>query len=133
MNSNLFIPGSVMQPYVFSSCSVNMCWQCGYKFTIVEFWNNFNIFLGDIHWVEYFQKCTFFPLFRCLYVSKMTGKKKKKSLLMLWETLGSNLGKVSLSDFIVGRSPIQLVKPMVRTTGEAGTRLITTSQKTVIF
>lgn len=52
---------------------------------------------------------------------------------MLWETLGSNLGKMSLSDFIVGWSPIQLVKPMVRTTGEAGTRLITTSQKTVIF
>ena len=63
----------------------------------------------------------------------MTEKKKKKSLLMLWETLGSNLGKVSLSDFIVGRSPTQSVKPMLRTTGEAGTRLIKTTQKTVIF
>lgn len=52
---------------------------------------------------------------------------------MLWETLGSNLGKVSLSDFIVGRSPTQLVKPMLRTTGEAGTRPIKTTQKTVIF
>lgn len=52
---------------------------------------------------------------------------------MLWETLGSNLGKVSLSDFIVGRSPTQSVKPMLRTTGEAGTRLIKTTQKTVIF
>ena len=132
MNSNLFIPGSVMQPYVFSSCSVNICWQCEYKFTIVEFWNNFNILLGDIRRVEYFQKCTFSPLSRCLYVSKMT-EKKKKSLLMLWETLGSNLGKVSLSDFIVGRSPTQSVKPMLRTTGEAGTRLIKTTQKTVIF
>lgn len=52
---------------------------------------------------------------------------------MLWETLGSNLGKVSLSDFIVGQSPTQLGKPMLSTTGEAGTRLIKTSQKTVIF
>ena len=52
---------------------------------------------------------------------------------MLWETLGSNLGKVSLSDFIVGQSPTQLGKPMLRTTGEAGTRLPETSQKTVIF
>lgn len=69
-------------------------------------------------------------LSRYLYVSKMT---EKKNLLMLWETLGSNLGKVSLSDFIVGRSPTQLVKPMLRTTGEAGARIIKTSQKTVIF
>ena len=50
-----------MQPYVFINYSVNICWQCEYKFTIVEFWNNFNILLEDIHWVEYFQKCTFFP------------------------------------------------------------------------